>query len=622
MDARQQKEILTAEFSAPARILTHGTQQMATDNSKTSEHPDIEELTQNFFELARKNQEIFAKLLEKNQQSIANPDPLNAVPSLTRAAGQLSMNPNRLMQANLELWQKHMLLWQNAAGQLAGQPSTPVAKPDRGDRRFRHADWDENPLFDFIKQSYLITSQWLVSTMSQIDGIDKEDARKVEFYTKQFADAFSPTNFLWTNPEALRATLESGGDNLKKGMENFCRDMERGDGSLKMTMVDADAFELGRNIATTPGKVVYQNDLIQLLQFTPRTEEVHRVPLLIVPPWINKYYILDLREDNSFIRWMLDQGFTVFVVSWVNPDESLAGKTFGDYMQEGILDAVDAVIRATGEQEISAIGYCIGGTLLGATLAYMAACDDRRIKAATFFAAQTDFSEAGDLKVFIDEQQLESLDDMMAEKGYLEGSAMSTTFNMLRSNDLIWSFYVNNYLLGKDPAPFDLLYWNADATRMPRNTHMFYLREMYLHNNLAKPGGIELKGVPIDLTRVNIPVYLQASKDDHIAPYPSVFKARNQYSGPVRFVLSGSGHIAGVINPPAANKYQYWLNEQQPPELEEWLAGAQEHAGSWWPDWGRWLSEQSGPMVPARQPGDGALEIIEDAPGSYVKTTS
>jgi len=590
-----------------------------TNNKDTSSNFDIEELSRNFFELAQKNQEVFSQLLEKSQQGFGNSDPLNAATPLKEAAGQLSMNPNRLMQANMELWQQHMQLWQNAAKQLAGQQADPVVTAERGDRRFRHADWNENPLFDFIKQSYLITSQWMVNTMSQVDGINEEDARKVEFYTKQFADAFSPSNFLWTNPEVLRATLESKGENLKKGMENFRRDMEGGDGSLNMAMVDTSAFELGENIATTPGKVVYQNDLIQLLQFTPTTEETYKMPLLIVPPWINKYYILDLQKKNSFIRWMLDQGLTVFVVSWVNPDESLGDKAFEDYMQEGILDAVEAVTRATGEKEMSAIGYCVGGTLLAATLAYMSANDDKRIKAATFFAAQVDFSEAGDLKVFIDEQQLDSLDEMMAEKGYLEGSAMSTTFNMLRSNDLIWSFYINNYLLGKDPAPFDLLYWNADTTRMPRRSHMFYLREMYLHNNLAKPGGIELKGTPIDLTSVSIPIYLQASKDDHIAPYPSVFKARNQYTGPVRFMLSGSGHIAGVINPPSANKYQYWINEDQPPELKEWLAGAEEHAGSWWGDWGQWLGEQSGPMIPARQPGDGALDVIEDAPGSYVK---
>ncbi len=555
----------------------------------------------------------------------SNPDPLNAAPAMQAAAQQLMMDPAKLVQANLQLWQQHMLLWQqmsssmvgNAMGQGAAQP---VAEPDKGDRRFRHPDWSENPLFDYLKQSYLITSRWLVETMSTLAGLDVQTARKVDFYTRQFADAFSPSNFAWTNPEVLRATFETQGQNLRKGLENFQRDLQRGNGQLQITMSDPDAFELGVNLATTPGKVVFQNDLIQLIQYEPVTEQVHRTPILMVPAWINKYYILDLTAKKSLVRWAVSRGYTVFVVSWVNPDETLAHKEFDDYLTEGIIAALDAVEVATGEHEVHGLGYCIGGTLIGVGLGYLAGINDQRLKTATMFTAQVDFSEPGDLAVFIDEKQLDNLDRMMGDKGYLEAQAMFTTFNMLRSNDLIWSFFVSNYLLGKEPQPFDLLHWNADATRMPRRMHLFYLRQMYLHNNLVKPGAVTLAGVPIDLTKVTVPVYLQACREDHIAPFRSVFKARHNFSGPVRFVLAGSGHIAGVINPPDANKYQYWLNPGEPWEIDSWLRGAVEHAGSWWPDWDAWLAPQSGGMVPARKPGDAGLKVIEDAPGTFVRS--
>jgi polyhydroxyalkanoate synthase len=555
---------------------------------------------------------------------MAKLDPLNLTGTLAEAAGRMRFDPARLMQANLELWQQHLKLWQSLAQRMAGQAAEPVATPERGDRRFRDPEWQSNPLYDFIKQSYLLTSRWLVGTMAAVQGLDERTARKLEFYTRQFADAFAPSNFIWTNPEVLRATLESGGANLVQGFEHFRRDLERGGGQLRVTMTDPAAFELGRNIAVTPGKVVFQNDLLQLIQYAPSTAEVYERPLLIVPPWINKYYILDLTPEKSFVRWAVGQGYTVFMVSWVNPDTRLAEKSFDDYLTEGVLGAVEAVTRATGAADMNAIGYCIGGTLLAAALAHMAARDDERVRSVTFFATQVDFSEPGDLQVFIDEQQLANLDRLMEEKGYLDGQAMFTTFNMLRANDLFWSFYVNNYLLGKEPPPFDLLYWNADATRMPRRTHMFYLREMYLRNNLVKPGAIELAGVPIDLTRITLPVYLLASREDHIAPYPSVYKACHHYAGPVRFVLAGSGHIAGVINPPPG-KYPHWTNPVQEGhlgELADWLGGAVENPGSWWPDWDRWLAPQSGAKVPARAPGSGALPALEDAPGSFVRSRS
>ena len=456
------------------------------------------------------------------------------------------------------------------------------------------------------------------STVEDVDGLDDKSAKKVAFYTKQFVDAMAPSNFVMTNPEVLRATLESRGENLVKGLQNVIDDLERGEGKLAIRMTDTDAFQVGGNIATTEGKVVYQNDLIQLLQYAPRTDEVRRRPLLIIPPWINKFYILDLREKNSFIKWAAEQGHTVFVISWVNPDEKLARKTFEDYMVEGPIAALDAIEQATGEREANVIGYCLGGTLFAATLAHMAATGDDRVKSATFFTTLTDFDDAGDLTVFIDEEQIEAVEARMAETGYLKGSDMATTFNMLRANDLIWSFVINNYLLGKEPFPFDLLYWNSDSTRMPAAVHGFYLRRMYHDNDLVKPGAISLKGIPIDLTKIETPTFILSTKEDHIAPWKATYAATQIYGGPVKFVLSGSGHIAGVVNPPAAQKYQHWTNGRNPKSPDKWFEGSTEHPGSWWPEWDKWVAKFGGAKVPARKPGDGKLKPIEDAPGSYV----
>ncbi|MDX1516011.1 MAG: class I poly(R)-hydroxyalkanoic acid synthase [Woeseiaceae bacterium] len=596
---------------------------MSKNSDNESDTPsagdDYQKLSAEFMKILAKNQETFAKLMSTPQETVTSMlDPFNVMGSFAESAKQLAANPEKLMQANMELWQQHMQLWQHTADRMLGKASDPVAAADPGDRRFKSAEWDDNQVFDVIRQSYLITSRWLIKTMSEVDELSEHDALKVRFFTQQLADAMSPSNFLLTNPDVIKETVASGGQNLVRGMQNLQRDLEAGGGKLRITMADEQAFEVGKNIATAPGKVIYQNDILQLLQYEPTTAMSFERPLLILPPWINKFYILDLQPQNSFIRYAVDRGYTVFVVSWANPDSSLAEKTMDDYLREGILQPLDAIEKATGVRDVTAIGYCIGGTLLGAGLAYMAAKGDDRIKATTFFAAQMDFSEAGDLRVFVDEQQLENLDKMMQEEGYLDGDAMYSSFNLLRSNDLVWSFYVNNYLLGKDPLQFDLLYWNSDTTRMPRALHLFYLREMYLNNNLAKPGGISLAGVPIDLGKVSIPVYLQASKEDHIAPYPSVFKAKNLFSGPVRFTLAGSGHIAGVINPPSAKKYNYWMNESQPNDLDQWLAGADSHPGSWWDDWHNWLQDFSGELVEARSPGDGALKPIENAPGSYV----
>jgi poly[(R)-3-hydroxyalkanoate] polymerase subunit PhaC len=593
------------------------------DKKQSVVNGDLESMSAEFMKILAQNQETYLKLMSAPQQAMKNlMDPFNIMSSFTAGAQQLASNPEKLMQANLDLWQQHMKLWQHAADRMLGKKTEPVATPEKGDRRFKSKEWEENEVFDIIRQSYLITSRWLMKTMSNIENLSEEDALKVRFHTQQLADALSPSNFLMTNPEVIRETVESGGQNLIRGMRNLQRDLAAGDGKLKITMADQNAYEIGKNIATTPGKVIYQNDVMQLLQYEPTTSMVFRRPLLIIPPWINKYYILDLQPENSFVRWAVDKGYTVFLVSWANPDEKSGEKTMDDYLREGILQPLDAIERATGEREVTAIGYCIGGTLLSAVLALMATKGDDRIKATTFFATQVDFSEGGDLRVFIDEQQLDALDEKMKEKGYLEGDQMYSAFNLLRANDLIWTFYVDNYLLGKAPMQFDLLYWNSDTTRMPRKLHMFYLREMYLKNNLAKPNGITLGGVPIDLGKVTVPIYLQSSKEDHIAPYNSVFKAKSLFSGPVRFMLAGSGHIAGVINPPNAHKYNYWMNEAQPTDLDDWIAGAEYHPGSWWGDWHSWLQQYSGELVEARVPGSGALPVIEDAPGSYVKVRS
>ena len=531
-------------------------------------------------------------------------------------------NPLKIVEAQAKLWGGYLNLVQSSANRLFGKEAAPVVTPSRGDKRFKDPDWQNRLAFDLLKQSYLLMSQWLDKQVQDTKGVDKHTRIKAEFYVKQITNAFSPSNFLLTNPEVLRTTLQTNGENLVLGMQHFLEDVERGHGRLQIQQTDMKAFQLGRNIALTPGKVVYQNDLIQLLQYEPTTEKVHKRPLLIFPPWINKYYILDLTPEKSFVKWAVEQGYTVFVVSWVNPDARQAMKSFESYMFEGAYAALDAVEAATGEKEVNAIGYCIGGTMLSCALAHMAARKIDRIKSATFFATQVDFTEAGDLQVFIDEEQIDQLEQQMEEHGgLLEGSSMASTFNMLRSNDLIWSYVVNNYLLGREPVPFDLLYWNADATRMPAKMHLFYLRECYLRNHLAQ-GVMELGGEHLDLHKVKIPIYLQSSREDHIAPYNSVYKGTKLFNGDVKFIVAGSGHIAGVINPPAARKYQYWTNDARPDTAKEWLEDATEHPGSWWGDWELWLAPKSGPMVAARKPGDGKLKVIEDAPGSYVMVKS
>ncbi len=527
-------------------------------------------------------------------------------------------DPKRLADAQVEFWQDYAKLWEHAARRFAGQESEPVASPEPGDRRFSDAAWTDNPFYDQIKQGYLLISRHYLSMVRETRGLDAPTARKAEFLTRQYIDALAPTNFALTNPEVVRRTVESGGENLLQGLENVLADLESGRGKLRIRMTDSERFELGGNIALTPGKVVFENELMQLIQYAPSTPRVRKRPLLIIPPWINKFYILDLRPKNSFIRWAVEQGHTVFVISWINPDESLADKTLADYLRSGSLAALAAVRQATGEERVNAIGYCIGGTLLAMTLAWLAAREERWIESATFFTTMVDFSEPGDLGVFVDDEQLARIEAAMDEKGYFEGSAMAEAFNLLRANDLIWSFVINNYLMGKEPLPFDLLYWNSDSTRMPRAMHAEYLRNMYQDNLLCRPGGIVVDGIPIDLGRIDLPVYILAAREDHIAPWTSAFAATRLYRGPVRFVLAKSGHIAGVVNPPAAKKYGYFTGDLAP-TCERWLESAHSHEGSWWPDWDEWASRFADGQCDARTPGEGALAAIEDAPGRYVK---
>jgi polyhydroxyalkanoate synthase len=592
-----------------------------SENS-TIKVPDPIEMSQSLTRLAERGQKLVTEFLERQAASKdGGPiDKLNIGGAFFEMTARMLADPARLMQAQMQLWQDYMVLVNSATRRFMGETAEPTVSPAKDDKRFRDPAWQEGAIFDFIKQSYLLSARWIQSVVKNVEGLDEKTAQKVDFYTRQFVDAVAPSNFVLTNPQVLRATLESGGDNLVKGLENLLGDLERGKGQLLVKMTDPDAFKIGENIALAPGKVVYQNELMQLLQYNPTTEQVHKRPLVILPPWINKFYILDLRPENSFVRWAVDQGHTVFVVSWVNPDENQGEKNFDDYLKLGFLDVLDAVEQATGEKESNLIGYCLGGTLLASGLAVLAAKrQQKRVASATYFVALVDFTDVGEVRVFIDEAQLAALDDKMKNQGYLDAKDLYATFNMLRANDLIWSFVVNNYLLGKEPFPFDLLYWNSDSTRMPAAMHSFYLRNMYQKNLLAEPGGITLQNVPVDLGKIKTPTYIIATKEDHIAPWHSVYAGTQLYSGPRRFVLGASGHIAGVINPPAAQKYGYWTNENLPSDPESWLEGAEKHDGSWWVDWRSWVAPHGGKMVPARAPGDGALKPIEDAPGSYVK---
>ena len=666
---------------------------MSDQPPPASPNPDPQRLYAAMSRITEQSRSIMQAFIERQANSPREFNPLEpAVVSTAYQAlwQQMLTDPKRLVEAQVALWQDYAKLWENTARRMAGEEVEPAVTPEPGDRRFKDDAWSENPLYDHIKQSYLLASKFMLSTVRETEGLDAHTAHKVDFYTRQFIDAMAPTNFAATNPEVARRTVETGGENLVQGLSNLLEDLERGQGQLRVRMTDLEKFKLGENVAVTPGKVVFENDLMQLLQYTPTTETVRRRPLLIIPPWINKYYILDLRPRNSFIKWAVDQGHTVFVISWVNPDERLAGKSMDDYLLEGPVAALEAIGKATGGSRVNAIGYCLGGTLLAATLAYLKARDAAHpaesahtpetgeagepskaadtaevaeagdagdagepadaaetpepgpgtdaaagaatqdpsatpaagplpaIESATFFTTMVDFEEPGELGVFIDEEQLALVEESMQETGYFDGAKMAEAFNLLRANDLIWSFVINNYLMGKDPFPFDLLYWNSDSTRMPREMHSAYLRDMYQDNRLREPGGITLDGVPIDLSSIDVPVYILSTREDHIAPWRSTYAATRLYRGPIRFVLAMSGHIAGVVNPPSAKKYGHFTGELADTP-DAWLEAATAHEGSWWPDWDAWVSGHGGGEAPPRAPGTGALPAIEDAPGRYVK---
>jgi polyhydroxyalkanoate synthase len=527
-------------------------------------------------------------------------------------------DPARTVEAQSSLVKGYMELWAQTMRRLSGEKAEPVATPDEKDRRFVHPEWSSNPFFDTMKQAYLITTNWAQRMVRDAQSLDDDTRQKADFYVRQLAGAISPSNFVLTNPELFHETLGSNAENLVRGMTMLREDIEAGKGDLKIRQSDYSKFEVGKNLALTPGKVIFENELFQLIQYSPTTETVMSIPILVVPPWINKFYVLDLTPEKSYIKWMVDQGLTVFVISWVNPDASLAGKGFEDYMRDGIMAALERVEIVTGEKRVHAVGYCVGGTLLAVTLGYMAAKSDERITSATLLATQVDFTYAGDLKVFIGEDQIAGLERRMKETGYLDASKMATAFNMLRANDLIWPYVVNNYMRGKTPFPFDLLYWNSDSTRLPAANHAFYLRNCYLENKLSK-GLMTIGKIRIDLKKVNIPIYNLATREDHIAPAKSAFLGSKCFGAPVKFVLAGSGHIAGVVNSPLKPKYQYWTGGEAQGDYESWLANADEHKGSWWPDWLEWIHTMSDERVPARQLGGGKLNPIEDAPGRYVK---
>ncbi|MFZ1210082.1 MAG: class I poly(R)-hydroxyalkanoic acid synthase [Pseudolabrys sp.] len=587
---------------------------------------DVETLSRNVARLIEEGGKALAAYLKPREEGKVKGDSAEDITDVVKSVGRVAeywmSDPRRALEVQTSLGRAYLDLWASAVKRMAGEQTEPVAAPDPRDKRFADPEWSQNQFFDFLKQAYLLGSQWADRLVKDAAGIDETTRKKAEFYVKQIANAVSPSNFVLTNPELLRETLASNGENLVRGMHMLSEDIKAGQGTLKIRQSDPSMFDVGRNLAVTPGKVVFQNELMQLIQYEATTKQVLKIPLLIVPPWINKFYILDLTPEKSFIKWCVDQGITVFVLSWVNPDARLAKKSFEEYMREGAITALDVVAKVTGEKQVHAIGYCVGGTLLSITLAYLAAKKQSRVKSATLFAAQVDFSFAGDLLVFVDEERIKQLEAHMKEQGYLEASRMANTFNMLRSNDLIWPYIVNNYMRGKKPMPFDILYWNSDATRMPAGNHSFYLRNCYLDNKLSK-GKMEIGGTKLDLKKVKVPVYNLATREDHIAPAKSVLFGSQFFGGPVKYVLAGSGHIAGVVNPPGKAKYQYWTGGKPAgSNVDDWLKRATEHPGSWWPDWLKWLKSHDAKTAPARKIGGGKLKPTEDAPGSYVKVKS
>jgi len=582
-------------------------------------------LAENMAELVDQGRKALAVALGGVDAEETRSELAASVADATKALGIVAeywlSKPERAAMEQAQLYRGLTDIWQQTLMRYSGEATPPVVEADPADKRFSSPEWQENPFFDWLRQSYLYTSRWAGELIDKTEGLDSQTRVKAAFYTRLISSAVSPSNFVPTNPELLRATVEAKGENLVRGFRMLVEDISAGHGILKIRQTDEDKFVLGVNMANTPGKVIWRNDVMELIQYAPTTAEVYARPLLITPPWINKFYVLDLNKEKSFVRWAVEQGLTVFIISWINPDESKAEKGFEAYMHEGILTALDVIQQATGARKIAASGYCVGGTLLATTLAYMAATGDDRIDSVTFFATQVDFSNAGDLQIFFDEERLAAMDESMAKTGYLDGVKMANAFNMLRPNELIWTYVVDNYMKGVEPAAFDLLAWNSDCTRIPRANHSFYTRSCYVENLLAR-GEMVIDGIKLNLRNVKVPIYELATREDHIAPAPSVFRGAKLYGGSVTFVLGGAGHIAGVINPPSKNKYQYWTNGPAVGNYEDWVATAQETKGSWWPNWLAWLSAQAPQRVPARTPGDGKLKPICEAPGEYVRVKS
>ncbi|MDB5574918.1 MAG: class poly(R)-hydroxyalkanoic acid synthase [Bradyrhizobium sp.] len=600
--------------------------EVATETQVGTQVPkkfDPEAFAMNLAKAMESSGQALAAYLKPRENGEARDKPPNEIGEVVKtfsAVAEYWLSDNeRSADLQARIAKAYIDLWGSSARRLAGEAVKPAIEPSPRDKRFKDPEWKSNQFFDFVMQFYLLTTQWAQDLVRNADGLDEHTRKKAEFYVLQITNALAPSNFVLTNPEVLRETLASSGDNLVRGMKMLAEDIEAGHGTLRIRQSDPANLAVGVNMATTPGKVIFQNELMQLIQYTPTTETVLRTPLLIVPPWINKFYILDLKPEKSYIKWCVDQGITVFVISWVNPDKTLGKKTFEDYMKQGPLAAMDVIEQVTGEMKVHTAGYCVGGTLLASTLAWLAEKRRVRVTSATFFAAQVDFTHAGDLLVFVDEDQVSALERDMQAAGVLEGSKMAMAFNMLRSNELIWSYVVSNYLKGQPPSSFDLLHWNSDATRMPAANHSYYLRNCYLENRLST-GSMVLDNTLLDLSKVKVPVYNLATREDHIAPAESVLYGSQFFGGPVKYVLSGSGHIAGVVNPPASGKYQYWTNDNiKDTTLANWLKGAQEHKGSWWPDWRQWLESIDAETVPARPAGTTAMPPIEDAPGSYVR---
>jgi polyhydroxyalkanoate synthase len=584
--------------------------------------PDFDALAQNMARLVEEGGKAVAAYVEANEQGPIKPafaeEVEQAVKSVGRVAEYWMADPVRAVHAQADLTGKFIDLWATTLRRFYGEDSPQTTPQAPSDKRFSDKDWNAIPIFTFLRQAYTLVSDWAGDLAARADELDPHTREKAQFYVRQISSALSPTNFLVTNPELIRETFTQSGENLVRGMKMLAEDIRAGRGNLRIRQSDGSRFQLGVNLATTPGKVVFRNDLIELIQYAPTTPSVYKRPLLIVPPWINKFYILDLNAEKSFIRWAVSQGLTVFTISWVNPDERQAQKDFAAYMREGVFAALDVIKEITGEPKVSAVGYCVGGTLLSVTLAYMAAKGDERIESATLFTTQVDFRDPGELRIFVDEEQISAIEERMAERGYLDGSKMANAFNMLRPNDLIWSYWVNNYLKGKEPMAFDLLVWNSDSTRMPQANHSYYLRNCYLENNLTQ-GRMVLDGVKLDLSKVKVPIYNLAAREDHIAPAKSVFVGAQYFGGPMRYVLAGSGHIAGVVNPAGKPKYQYWTGPAPSGDYEDWVAKATETPGSWWPDWIKWIDAQAPKRVEPREPGSKKHPPIGDAPGDYVR---